>query len=281
MKNNIEKKDPEISNVNIDKMTFKFIPESEIQGLLDKQDLSIKKEQVVEIIERISALYEEIKNEVQGRLSKHLPNYEYQEFEVLFTLDKRSDFRCPNDNEIIVDLGRLIRNSLDNENLISGITHEVFHVYFNHLPKGEMSDLNYEIINSEKARILLHCLDEGFAVNISGQNLEVFYNTRLNKEYNIKFAFDKFNEFLQLVDDSEIETYEKEGFESMGYFYVVGYEILKAIIIYQGEDSIKQILVNLDFIEIFEKYEEISKADNNLPQIDFDALRKIIVRKKS
>jgi hypothetical protein len=279
MENNVEEGVLEISDVNLDKMVFKFISESEIQDLLDKQNLNIKKEQVVEIIEKISSQYEEIKTEVQKRLSYYLPDYEYEKFEVLFTLDRRSDFRCPNDNEIIVDLGRLIRNSLDNENLVSGITHEVFHVYFNHLPKAEMSDINYEIINSEKARILLRSLDEGFAVNISRQNLEVFYNTRLNKEYNIKLAFDKFNEFLQLSDDSKIATFEKEGFESMGYFYVVGYEMLKAITIRQGEDSIKQILVKLDFLEIFERYEEISKTDSNLCQVDFDALRKIIVRK--
>lgn len=279
MKNNVEGGVSERLKVNLDKMVFKFIPESEIKDLLDKQNLNIKKEQVVEIIERISSQYEEIKKEVQKRLSIYLPDYEYQEFEVLFTLDRRADFRCPNDNEIIVDLGRLIRNSLDNENLVSGITHEVFHVYFNHLPKVEMSDLYYEIINSKKSRILLRSLDEGFAVNISKQDLEVFYTERLKKEYNIKFAFERFNEFLQLSDDSKIETFEKEGFESMGYFYVVGYEMLKAITNSQGEDSIKQILANLDFLEIFERYEEVSKEDNNLPKIDFEALKKIIVRK--
>ena len=113
MENNVEEGVLEISDVNLDKMVFKFISESEIQDLLDKQNLNIKKEQVVEIIEKISSQYQEIKTEVQNRLSKHLPDYEYEEFEVSFTLDRRSDFRCPNDNEIIVDL---IKDYANNRN---------------------------------------------------------------------------------------------------------------------------------------------------------------------
>lgn len=276
---NPEKIPSEKPNINLDKMVFRFIEDSQIQGLLDEQDLNLKKEQVVKIIEHISGRYEEIKKEVQKRLADYLPDYEYPEFEILFTLSRQADFRCPSDNEIIVDLARLTWNPSPDETLMSGITHEVFHVWFNHLPHGEISDSSYEVADNEKAGVLLNSLDEGFAVNVSKQDLEEFYHTILRQNYDVQGAFDKFNELLHVSNKDEFERLRKKGFESMGFFYVVGYEILKSITLSHGTESIKQILAEQDFLKVFDQYEEMCKTDNTLPKIDFVALKEIIRRK--
>ncbi len=277
MKNTEEKENfQEKSNINLDKMVFKFTDESELRELLSKRKTKFNTEDVLEIGKKISEQYKEIKIEVEKRLSTLLPDFEAKEFEVLFTSYEWADFRCPNDNEVVVDLVRLSKSPSVMETLIAGITHEVFHVWFYHQPFVEKSNIHHEIVDNNKVKVLLRSLDEGLAVNISGQNLEDFYKTRLNKEYNIKLAFDNFNKFLKISDEKDIEKIVKEGFQSMGFFYVVGYEIVKAIGFHQGVDFVKKVLADSDFLEIFEKYEEICKSDDNLPKIDFVALRKII-----
>ena len=65
----------------------------------------------------------------------------------------------------------------------------------------------------------------------------------------------------------------------MGFFYIVGYEMINAIISHQNIDIVKNALANLDFFTIIEKYEDICKTDSNLPKIDFESYKKIINRK--
>ncbi len=268
----------ERAEVNLDKMVFKFIDETEIGKLLKEQKLGQSKEDILEIAQELAGKYGEIKREVERRLSVLLPDFIAEDFEVLFTLNRRSDFRCLDKNKIEVDLARLARDPLAVNVVIGGVTHEVFHIWLRNQKTGETAQSLYEVNDSNKAEILAGTLDEGFAVAVSGDSLEEWYREK-GLDYDVPEAFDKFNRFLNTQGMEDLLKIGQEGFECMGFFYVVGYEILQAIQRNFGFKTIRQVLVSLDFLELFDKYEEICKTDDSLPKIDFVTLRKIIRHK--
>lgn len=271
----------EESMINLDKMVFKFVDESSIQKLLDEQKLkNIKKDDVVKVAEYISRKYDEIKIEVQDRLSVYIPDFNAPEFEVLFSVIRGADFRCPNDNKIEVDVARLTTDPNIHDTLVNGITHEVFHNWANNKFISGARPESIEVVNEDKIDFLWNVMDEGLAVNISGQNLEEFYNLRLGKKYDIESAFNSFNKLLKLTDKNEAEMLTDQGQRSMGFMYVVGYEISRAIENGLGVSALRTILSDLDLLMFFEKYFEICQSNNSLPKIDFEAVTKIIRRNK-
>jgi len=86
------------------------------------------KDKLISIKNEAEDRLSEIKKEIALRLGKFLPDWKLKEANVNFTINEKADY-CVDGTEITVDLGRLIHEENPIENVIEGITHELFHVW--------------------------------------------------------------------------------------------------------------------------------------------------------
>lgn len=269
----------EKSKINLDKMYFRYISEEEITEQLKAQKSKRTKEEILKTIEHISERFEEIVNEITERLSNFLPDFEAPSFEVVFTINRFSNFMCKN-GVVEIDLARLVNDKNILKSLKTGITHEVSHIWLGVTLNKKATNEQYTIINQDKFNVLRQIFSEGLALFVSEDDLEFLYKNHFdNRPYNSKEAFEKFNNFLYLSNEKEIESVKKEGFEAMGFFYLVGNEIFKTVIKHFGIGTVKEILKKPDILEMFEKYDDACKLEEDFPKIDLENIKKILIKK--
>jgi len=221
------------------------------------------KNEIIRIKAEIERNIEQIKINVAKRLSEFLPNWKSEKATVTFTMNDKADF-CVDENQITVDLGRLLKNENFIENVTEGITHEVFHIWMKE--KNEWSDSKMtEAIDEElKSQIIFRTVDEGLAVLMGGQSLAKHHEKqgRDYKKY-IAESFEFFKRFLKQDNRVELEKMKNPGFKNMGFCYVVGNEIAKTVLQQIGIEKFRKLVEDcrLNPEKIIDEYESI--CDNN------------------
>lgn len=245
-----------------------FQPETIWQFQIDKAKDG--QEKVITIKGELENLIDEIKDEVAKKLGKFLPDWSPDKAKIDFTMNERADF-CIDNDIITVDLGRLLLEQDPLEKVKEGVTHEVFHLWMSE--KSEWSDAEQDEVFDQalKKRIIFKTIDEGLAVLVSGQSLERHHTKqgRYFAEY-IEESFKVFNDFLSESDRKRLEKIKDEEFKNMGYFYVVGNEIAKAVLRHDGIERFRDLVVDTkDNPSIFlQSYSEICDKNTELPKIN-------------
>jgi len=207
-----------------------------------------------------------IKSEVINKLTKFLSNWTPDKISIDFTLNKNADF-CIKNKRIIVDLSRLSFEKDYLKEAINGVTHELFHAW----QKDGLYLHNHksDSVNSDsKEGMVFGALNEGLAVLIGGQDLKMHHEAK-GKDYDSykKESFDNFNLFLTTKNSKQAEDIINKAFKDMGYFYVVGNEIAKAVFEKEGIDKFRKLIEDMredgsdEFLRI---YKEICKTNKDL-----------------
>jgi hypothetical protein len=169
---------------------------------------------------------------------------------------------CVDGKDITADLGRLVHQENPIENVIEGITHEVFHLWMKE--KKEQFYLQEEN-KSEKNEILFGIVDEGLAVLTSGQSL-VIHHEKQGKNYET-YKKESFEIFEKLLKDNSANLWElyKKNFENIGPFYIVGNEIAKTVLQKIGIEKFKVLIdkCRTNPKKIIDEYEKIIDKKQN------------------
>jgi len=201
-----------------------------------------KQKKASQIKKELEGKVEDIKRIVAERLGGFLPNWTPNKVSIFFTVNEKADF-CVNKNNITVDLGRLVFEKDLLEKTVQGITHEVFHIWMSE--KSEWSDVKQNSVSDEtlRDRIVFKTIDEGLAVLVSGQLLKT-HHEKQGKEYNkyIQESFVAFNQFMSTTNRKELEKIKDKEFQDIGHFYVVGYEIVHAILKKEGIENFRKLI---------------------------------------
>jgi len=242
-------------------------PETIWQFQVDK--VKDGREKVLAIKNELESRIDEIKADVVKRLGRHLPDWTAEKAKIVFTMNEKADF-CIDRDTITVDLGRLLFEQNPTEKVKEGITHEVFHLWMSE--GSEWSDSEQDEVSDQalKDRIVFKTVDEGLAVLISGQSLETHH-----KKQGRDFAgyrnesFESFNRFLFEKDREALEKIKDEEFQNMGHFYVVGNEIVKAILQNDGIEPFKKLIIEArkNPAVFLQRYKEIGNKKTELPKI--------------
>ncbi|EKE18772.1 MAG: hypothetical protein ACD_9C00242G0002 [uncultured bacterium] len=202
---------------------------------------------------------EKIRNEIEQKLKfimrqsasmleKYLPDWKPENLVINFTTNESANF-CIDVKNITIDLNRLSENPNAINDVINGITHELFHAWM----EIEKSDL------SERELILRGIAGEGLAVFIGNQNLEN-HHTERGKNYE-KYKIESmklFEEFILTKEGDDMEKYE-DAFKDMGHFYIVGNEIVNAVVQKVGIEKFRELLPKIkeDASALFKEYDKI------------------------
>lgn len=125
----------------------------------------------IETKNKLEKQLDQILENIQNRLNTYLPNWKAQKAKIKFGMYERADFRIDFDT-IFVDLGRLQFADNTNEELINGLSHELFHLWFSENIDWSDDEINKYSNEQIKQRGIYKIIDEGLAVLISGQSLE-------------------------------------------------------------------------------------------------------------
>ncbi len=227
-------------------------------------------EKMIDIKNRLENSIDEIKTEVAKKLSKYLPDWTAKKAKIIFIMNKKADFYIDR-NTITVDLGRLLFEQNPVEKVKEGIIHEIVHLWMSERSKWSDSEQDKVSIQDLKDEIVFKTVDEGLAVLISGQSLEL-HHAKQGKDF-VGYkneSFKSFNHFLSGKDREVLEKIKNEKFQNMGHFYVVGNEIATTILQYDGIEKFKkQIIEARDNPLVFlQRYREICNKNTNLPKIN-------------
>ena len=249
------------------------------KGYSDKQvvDMFIQREkkQSMEVKDKCIAVKNELEDKtesimeaVRAKLAMYLPDWRPETVKVTFKIMEDADYRNPNNGEIEADLWRMTYKKDVIDNVIKGVAHELFHEWMNE--QGKLKELdqsgngNGEDVPIEIGRELVRArmIDEGLAVLISGQSLKAHH-----EEHGVRYdtfvveSFKYFDDFEKIDDVKEQKVLGSTGFKNMGQFYVVGYEMVRAILDRVGEVRFRELVVlSRDNTEImFEEYEKSFK----------------------
>ncbi len=229
-----------------------------------------KQKRVMEIISTIQNHADEIKDDVAQSLSKFLPDWS-PAMEIMFTINKKADF-CINDEGIIVDLERLVREDNPLETIKKGIIHELFHFWMSQEDKDLGPQAKEKSTQALREKIIFKTIDEGLAVLISCQRLEEHHKeeSRSYDEY-IKESFKIFNRFLGKHNQENLKKIQDKEFQNMGHFYVVGYEIARAILEAKGIEQFKTLILRARHNPaiFLQEYKELCSQNPKLPRINF------------
>ncbi len=266
-KNKIEQNKDKIAKAVEDGLITDTNPETIWQFQIDKAKKAEKG--VLRVKNELEGRIEEIKAEVDKRLSEFLPDLSPDQAKIVFTMNEKADF-CIDNNTITVDLERLLFEKSPIEKTKEGITHEVFHLWMSE--KSEWSDSEQDEASDQslKDRIIFKTVDEGLAVLIGNQSLEAHHaqQGRSFTEYKEE-SFESFRHFLSERDREILEKIKEEEFQNMGHFYVVGNEIARAVLQNDGMEKFREHIVEArDNPTIFlQRYKEICNENNELLRI--------------
>ncbi|MFH1456900.1 MAG: DUF5700 domain-containing putative Zn-dependent protease [Patescibacteria group bacterium] len=221
------------------------------------------KNEIIRIKAAIERNIEQIKINVAKRLSEFLPKWISEKATVTFTMNDKADF-CVDENQITVDLGRLLRNENFIEKVTEGISHEVFHIWMKEKNKWSDSKQDDESDEALKSQIVFRTVEEGLAVLVSGQSLSE-HHEKQGRDYQkyIAESFEFFKKFLSQDNRAELEKMNEQEFKNMGHFCVVGNEIAKTVLRQIGVEKFRKLIeeCRLSPEKIIEEYESI--CDNN------------------
>lgn len=242
-------------------------PETIWQFQLDR--MKDGKDKIVGIRIELERKIEQIKIDVAKRLSEFLPNWKSEKAIVTFTMNDKADF-CVDENEITVDLGRLLGNVDFIEKVTEGITYEVFHIWMKEKNEWSDSKQDDESDKALKAQIVFRTIDEGLAVLVSGQSLSEHHEKqgRDYKKYIVE-SFEFFKKFFTQNSRAELEKMNEQEFKNMGHFYVVGNEIAKTVLQQIGIEKFRKLVEDcrLNPEKIINEYESICNNNSELISI--------------
>jgi len=242
-------------------------PETIWQFQYDKAKEGVEKSLFIK--KELEGKVENIKKLVAEKLDEFLPNWISNKTTISFTINEGADF-CIDKDVITVDLGRLVFEKDFFEKVIQGITHEVFHVWMSE--RSNWSDSEQDKVSDEelRARIVFRTIDEGLAVLISGQSLKD-HHEKQGKKYDefIKESFSAFNGFALAKTRTELENIKGEEFQNMGHFYVVGYELVRALLDELGIEKFRKLIeeARKSPTKIIELYKTVCVNRPELPRI--------------
>ncbi len=166
------------------------------------------REKVVTVRNTLENKKEEILEQVRIKLAKYLPDWCTNDVEINFKVMEDADYRHPRNGKVEVDLWRLTFQDDVVENVVDGITHELFHEWM-----GESSQKYYgdeeKFVSMDDAKLSAckKTVDEGLAVLIGGMSLPKHYDKQ-KREYqdvvNESFAY-----FRDYFDINDIENAKK------------------------------------------------------------------------
>jgi hypothetical protein len=222
----------------------------------------------IKIKNELEARSEEIRQEVANRLSKFLPVWRPTEGSAKFKMDENANFKISG-KTITADLGRLIFEKDYFERVVSGITHETFHLW---MSEGKEDKKRSQLSLTElKEHIIFRTIDEGLAVIVSEESLRQFHEER-GRNYSdyIQESFTTFNAFIAMKDRQELEKVENQEFRNMGHFYVVGHEVAKTVLERQGMEEFRKLIIKTkeDPNVFFAEYKKLCENDSSLPKIE-------------
>lgn len=241
----LEKNKPEIEEKQQEIMKaveMGILPNSEPETIykfqIDRRSKNIN--EIIDIRKQIEENLDNILQEVAKSLEKFLPNWKIKPAKIIFTINEDADF-CFDENVITADLERLLFSKNYTRSVVKGITHEIFHIWM-HETKN---DLPKTIPGFDEIRSwnIFKTIDEGLAVLISDMSLKKHHEEqkRNYSEYKTE-SFQFFEKFLE-ESTPEPKKYQKKGLNNMGYFYVVGYEVVKSILEKEGLENFKKSII--------------------------------------
>lgn len=203
------------------------------------------RERIFAIRDQLESKKEEILEQVRIKLAKYLPDWYTNDIEITFKIMEDADFRHPRNGEIEVDLWRLVFQDDVVENVIDGVTHELFHEWMGQgSQKYHMDEEKFSTIDDARLSACNKIVDEGLAVLIGGMSLPKHYEKQ-KRDYEdvVSESFTFFRDYFDTDDIEKIRKLYRKGLNNVGPFYVVGYEIAKEIIERIGLDKFR-ILVS-------------------------------------
>ncbi len=224
---------------------------------------------VLQIKKELEGRVEDIKKIASEKLGGFLPDWILNKATISFTMNEKADF-CVDKDVITVDLGRLVFEKDFFEKTVQGITHEIFHVWMSE--KSDWSDAKQDSVSDTalRNRIILKTVDEGLAVLVSGQSLKI-HHEKQGRKYNefIQESFTAFNNFTSAKSREELEKIKDAEFQNMGHFYVVGHEIVQAILKKEGIKNFRNLVEEArdNPAKILELYKKISADSPELARI--------------
>jgi hypothetical protein len=207
------------------------------------------KEKCIAVKAELESKLELIMEAVHTKLATYLPNWKPSSVKVTFKIMEDADYRHPNNGEVEADLWRIVYKENKVDDVIHGVTHEIFHEWMNE--QGELKRLDeYRKEDAESAPLEIgrklvraRTIDEGLAVLISGQSLKQHHEERgIDYGSFVMESFKYFDDFEKITDAKEQKSVGSAGFKNMGQFYVVGYEIVRAVRDHVGEPRFKELV---------------------------------------
>jgi hypothetical protein len=250
-----------------------LIPDGNIETIWQFKVDRAKKDQekMLNIKKELEGRVDEIKKEAIKRLSTYLPDWEAKEAKIIFTFNEEADF-CTDEGNIVVDMEGLLFAQDPIEEVKQGITHEIFHLWISEKSKRLSLEQEQKSNQAFKNEVIFRAIDEGLAVLISNGSLEEYHKKqgRDFAEY-VEESFKSFNAFLIEKSRKNINKINDQEFKNMGHFYVVGNEIVKAVLRYEGLTSFRELIVELtkDPLVFLRKYKKISQERDDLPKLNY------------
>lgn len=221
------------------------------------QNKKNERERIVGIKKLIEENMPAMLKEVSMRLGEFFPGWEAPLAFVNFKINRSADYMIDDFNNITADLGRLINKDDPIRDATQGMIHEISHIWINEYERV----LNPNSLVALKEQARWRTLSEGIAVLLAGQDLRAFHEgkSRNYKEY-ITEAFSQMDVLLKSDDIEEMLKIREQGEKNMGYFYVVGYEMIRKIFEKNGLEKFREMLPEFrkNPNQFFEEYYKIN-----------------------
>lgn len=254
-----EKQESKREPIDLSRLKFNFCSDAELDDFYAKDLKEMGTENVRQIRQELGERSGEMKSSVGEKLGFFLSNWAPEFGEINFTVTDKADFCIEKGTDITVDMNRLRFEKDFVEKSVEGITHEVFHMWAGECPES-----------GAKENIIFRTVDEGLAVLVSETSLGQHYEKQ-GKSYSdsVKKSFNFFNKAVK-AKGRQLQKAEHDGFRNMGPFYVVGYEVAKAILEKHGIEKFRGMLQKAkpDLSIFLSEYQKISAEDNTLPKIE-------------
>ncbi|HHX58356.1 MAG TPA: hypothetical protein GX706_01140 [Candidatus Moranbacteria bacterium] len=223
-----------------------------------KEKLEKDLEKMLEVKLFIEKNIKKIKLSINQRIESSIPIRGKITANLNFKINELADF-CVEEKNITADLRRLSHSQNLMQDIVDGVTHEIFHAWFQRALPEYHKEKNDSDVDALKKETVVALINEGLATYLGRQDLQAFHESR-SKNYD-KYkeeSFQLLEELLSSDDINEIKEIQKKAFQDMGPFYVIGYEIAKKMLDNTTDESrkfkINEIIDNLrrdplEFIE--------------------------------
>ena len=211
------------------------------------KDSTNAKEKAIIVKNKLESKKEEILEKVRVKLAEYLPDWNANTTKIVFKVMGDADYRHPRNGEVEVDLWRLTFQDDVIENVVDGITHELFHEWMGESSQKYYRDENkFVSIEDAKLSACNKTVDEGLAVLVGGMSLSKHYEEqKLDYQKEIDESFSYFKDYFTVGDVEIAKKLYRKGLNNMGPFYVVGYEVAKEVFECVGPNQFRILIAKI------------------------------------